>query len=189
MSILVFDTETSGLPPRGVSPKFELAWDRCRLVQIAWELYDDAGKLQQAASYMVKPQGFTIPDEAIAIHGISNEEATASGEDINTIFAALSALLPYVKVIVAHNIEFDRNVLASEMHRMRSFDLFQRWMAKDTFCTMLKGAEPKKRWPKLADLYAKLFGKLPDARLHRADTDARVCAAIYFKLLEVEKQP
>src|SRR5665648_554880 len=70
-SYLIFDTETTGLPTDWKSPISDLDnWPR--LVQIAWTHCDTAGNILSESDYIVKPQGFIIPDDATKIHGISS---------------------------------------------------------------------------------------------------------------------
>ena len=70
---LIFDTETTGLPKDYNAPHTNLDnWPR--LVQIAWQLHDNHGKLINAQNLIVKPEGFTIPFNAEKIHGISTEK-------------------------------------------------------------------------------------------------------------------
>ena len=43
---LIFDTETTGLPAKyGASHEDLESWGTCRLVQLAWQLHDETGKL------------------------------------------------------------------------------------------------------------------------------------------------
>lgn len=185
--ILVIDTETTGLPPRGKSPTNGEAWNSCRIVQIAWQLYpvtaQSINELVSSACYIIKPKYGDIPVESAKIHGITTERAMQEGVDIMEVISELDKVLPMVTLIVAHNIDFDKNVVASELHRAGAFDMYRRFMVKDMYCTMREGTQSGGRWPKLADLYERLHGEKvgENMRLHSADTDAQICAAIYFK--------
>ncbi len=60
---LIFDTETTGLPRDHSAPLTEFSnWPR--MVQIAWQLHDNQGDLIEAESYIIQPDGFTIPYNA-----------------------------------------------------------------------------------------------------------------------------
>ena len=61
---LIFDTETTGLPKNYKAPLTDFAnWPR--LVQLAWQCHDHAGKFLFAKNHVVKPVGFTIPDDVV----------------------------------------------------------------------------------------------------------------------------
>jgi DNA polymerase III epsilon subunit-like protein len=72
----VFDTETTGFP------LFKEPSDDPRqphLVDIAALLHDELGNLVDSFEAIIRPDGWTIPDEAAAIHGITNEMAMDMG--------------------------------------------------------------------------------------------------------------
>jgi DNA polymerase III epsilon subunit-like protein len=70
---LIFDTETTGLPIGGLDaePAETYKWESCRLVQLAWELYDGSNLISQGC-YIVKPDGWFVSDNASNLHGITN---------------------------------------------------------------------------------------------------------------------
>lgn len=186
--VMVIDTETTGLPPRPWAPVDDnVQWNCCRIVQIAWSIYDVAtGELVRSACHIIDPQrSFEIPAVAARIHGITTDIAHARGVPITDVIAHLSSDLDDVGTIVAYNLQFDDNVILSELHRAAvDPDVIAKWCVKNRQCTMKMGTEPKGRWPKLSALYTRLFGKEPDGELHRADTDVRICAECYFRLIK-----
>lgn len=190
---LVIDTETTGLPPRlgrtEVSPRNSNAWARCRLVQVAWLLFDsENGAEVSRASHIINPAGeFTIPEQAARIHGITDAVAAAEGVHLSEICAKLENILPRVETIVAHNMAFDHAVVASELWRAKQHSLHDQWVNQIPFryCTMLQGCRRGEKWPRLYELYQRVLGKVLDpATLHRADADAAACAEIYWKMIE-----
>lgn len=184
--ILVFDTETTGLAPRNAAPSDTDAWDGCRIVQIAWEVYRaDTRELVCRDQYIIMPDGYDIPARVAAIHGITTERAATEGVPIQTAFDALRAVLGDVRTVVAHNMWFDHRVLLSELFRYEQRDLVSAWCSKERACTMLMGTPPKGKWPKLVDLFTRLFDEAPNVTLHRADADVAICARCYFKMLPV----
>ena len=72
--LLFFDTETTGTDPR-----------LARAVEIAWIVCTGDGQIVKEETHLVKPKGFTIPDQAAAIHGITTEIAEAEGLDLSEI--------------------------------------------------------------------------------------------------------
>ena len=69
---LLFDVETNGLPVKRYSSlKNYDNWPR--VVQIAWGIYEENGKLLKIKDYIIKPNNFTITKESEKIHRISHE--------------------------------------------------------------------------------------------------------------------
>lgn len=184
--IFFFDTETTGLPPRSVAPTESTQWEGCRIVQIAWELYDaDTGEFVKKEQFIIRPDNFEIPDSAARIHGINTVIANEQGSDIHDVMNALATDLAEAKIAVAHNMAFDDRVLLSELYRYNLGDIAATWSSIEKKCTMLMGTLPRQKWPKLSELYTRLFGTAPDANitLHRADADVSLCSQCYFKLI------
>lgn len=155
-------------------------WDGCRIVQIAWHIYDETGNLEEKKCFMIKPT-FDIPAKATEIHGITQEMAERDGIPMWKVLDMLRERMPQIGIVVAHNLEFDRKVILSEMARYNDMELYNDFGAKDGACTMLMNTVPGQRWPKLIDLYTRLFQKPVTGQLHHADTDVELCAEIYFK--------
>lgn len=183
-AFVVLDTETTGLPTgRGnVDADNCHKWDSCRMVQLAWEIYqspDDSDPVSYQC-HLVQPNGFTIPDQATRIHGITTEYAQQHGLPVAQIMEMFFQDIQKhgVQTAVAHNIKFDENVIVSEMLRT---DMDQTaWSGLRKHCTMLAATKKGERWPKLSALYTTLVGPIHDSTsLHRADVDARLCADIY----------
>jgi DNA polymerase III epsilon subunit-like protein len=180
---MVVDTETTGLPPRYAPVEALEAWEKCRVVQIAWEIYDEAGKHISSECYIIRPDGYTIRPEVTRIHGISHTHAEQHGIPFDVIIDRLACALPRVKRIVAHNISFDDRVVQAELYRYCDTEVKKKvmtqWREKQKLCTMLRGTKPGEKWPKLVDLYKRYFGGAPSEEMHRADADVRACARIY----------
>jgi hypothetical protein len=83
---------------------------------------------------------------------------------------------------VAHNIEFDDNVVTSELIRYGCDGFLIQWSQLRKVCTMRMGTLPRQKWPKLSELYVRLFNREPEVTLHRADADVHVCAQCFFRL-------
>ena len=184
MSLLFFDTETTGVPRNYKAPASDLRnWPR--LVQIAWLLAEDDGGEIESAEYIVKPEGFTIPVEAARIHGISTEMAMRDGVDIKSVLAEVMTCLGKVSQLVAHNIDFDEKILGAELLRAGQPNCVE---TKQRICTMRSATDYCRlpgpygyKWPKLDELHRKLFDE-PLAGAHRALVDVRACARCYFEL-------
>jgi len=181
---IVFDTETTGLPiSYDASPSDVDNWPR--VVQVAWEAFDRHGRKTDAQCHIIRPDGFTVPKEAVEIHGISTSIAKRDGVPVARVLRILSKALDDASVVVAHNFKFDAAVLGAEYHRLGKRPQFRR---KIQVCTMqtataycaLPGPYGFK-WPKLSELYLELFGKrLKDA--HDAAVDVTACSRCFFEL-------
>ncbi len=181
---LFFDTETTGVPLKYDAPTSDLAnWPR--LVQLAWLLTDDAGSEIRSAEYIVRPDGFTIPEAAARVHGIGTDRALRDGVELSTVLAAVIPDFERADLLVAHNIQFDEKILGAELLRAGHADLPA---SKSKRCTMRESTDfcglPGRygyKWPKLQELHMKLFGEA-FAGAHQALVDVRACARCYFEL-------
>jgi len=71
---LIFDTETTGLPKKWKAPISDVDnWPR--MVQLAWQCHDIEGNFLFAKNHVITPDGYTIPEDVVAVHGISTEIA------------------------------------------------------------------------------------------------------------------
>lgn len=181
---LFFDTETTGLFNRN----FPLA-HQPHIVQLAALLADECGVERAAINLLITPEGWTIPKEAADVHGITTEMATAYGVPIRSAMHIFAKLVKQARIVIAHNIDFDRTLIGYEAERLSvPFPVFA---GKEMFCTMqattdicqLPGKFGKNyKWPKLAEAYRHLFGEeLKDA--HDAMVDLRACKRVYLHLI------
>jgi DNA polymerase III epsilon subunit-like protein len=189
---LFLDTETTGLPRR----KSALVRQWPRLVQIAWTAYDQAGRWLAAEAHLVRPAGFAIPATAVSIHGISTGRARREGQPVAWVIERLlRAVREHGKVLVGHNVAFDRNVIAAEMYRLDyasdavGKEFFGRrhlclMMASTAFCGLPGRFGKQPKYPTLAQLYWRLFGE--DLRgCHNARVDVEASARCFFRLREL----
>ncbi|HMI67243.1 MAG TPA: DNA polymerase III subunit alpha [Cyclobacteriaceae bacterium] len=185
---LIFDTETTGVPHNKTAPLTDLEnWPR--LVQIAWQLHDQNGKLLSQHNYIVKPDGFDIPFKAEKVHGISTRRALEEGRDGKQVLDAFMVDLSRTQVLVGHNIEFDINIIGAELIRQsKDTSAFLQMEKVDTgivsidFCQLPGGIGGKLKMPRLSELHEKLFGKnFEDA--HDASYDVAATARCFFALI------
>src|SRR5574343_524581 len=113
---LIFDTETTGLPQNYNAPVSDSDnWPR--MVQIAWQLHDEKGNLISQESFIIKPEGYTIPFNAEQIHGISTARANNEGKDLKNILEEFSENVKKLNYLCGHNIELDINIIGAEFYR------------------------------------------------------------------------
>ena len=182
--ILVFDTETTGKDVPFASVTDSKKWEKIRLVQFAYELYTENHEFIKKGCWTIHPDGFTIPKDAADIHGITTEKAVYDGVPIDVVFTWLEVHLPRVSTLVAHNMEYDNNVIQSEMFRYQRTELYTQWKKMDKECTMLMGKRYLGRHIKLSVLAEQCGIKVNYDALHEADVDTALCAEIYFFMLQ-----
>lgn len=189
--ILVFDTETTGfvndrLPATDPSQPY--------LVQVAAKLMDASGTEYQSLSLIVKPDGWTIPAQASAVHKITTELATRVGLPLRIVVAMFTQLRALAEETVAHNNTFDMLVIDAQLAKMKVTP-GKPWPAVNT-CTMRGSAElvglpptprmikagfTKNKPPNLTELHTFLFGQgFGDA--HNALADVNACAGCFIEL-------
>jgi DNA polymerase-3 subunit alpha len=147
------------------------------------------------------PDGFTITEENAKIHGITTEISLAKGVDLLPVLEEFFADFDSSDHIVGHNVSFDINMIKAELQRliMNSSDKkLQEYLTKINtstkfYCTMQETIElcaielkdkygrPYKKFPKLVELYQKMFGVTPK-NLHNSLNDVIVCLRCFIKL-------
>lgn len=161
-SILFMDTETIGVPKNYKSPPSDTEnWPR--LVQIGYIFVPADGGKMISAEHIIKPVGFEIPVEASNIHGVTTERALAEGVDIGGVLDTIKSLSGMADVIAGHNVSFDLSIVGAEFYRYIGSNPLEKI---PSICTMkstvnfcaLPGNFGHYKWPKLWELYLKLFG-------------------------------
>jgi DNA polymerase-3 subunit epsilon len=174
---LFFDTETTGVPAGA---------DNIHMVQLAWILADDNQEIRAQGDFIIRPEGFTIPDEVAKIHGISQARANTEGRALDMVLCMFTAACYLPIRIVGHNVDFDLKVVRKEYQRLGWEDPT---FGHETLCTMRAGTDlcmiEKKgggfKFPKLNELYRKLFNEdFEDA--HNAKADIAATARCFWEL-------
>ena len=133
-NVLVFDTETTGLPERKNNKFGEYypyymshKYDSSRMVSIAWKYIPNFSKTTMNSDdiqhFIRYPEDFyDIPNSHI--HGITYEHAQQTGIPFNDILeAGLYEAIKNCHYIIAHNVLFDYHILASELFRVDNENL------------------------------------------------------------------
>ena len=185
---LVFDTETTGLPKKWNAPISDSEnWPRC--IQLAWQLHDIKGELVSSHSYLLKPEGFTIPFEAEKIHGISTELAQKIGKNLDEVLKLFISDYNNCGFLVGHNVKFDINIIGAELFRIgHSIDITKKDVL-DTcneltanVCKLPGGRGGKYKYPTLIEIYSFLFQeKFKEA--HNASADVEATSRVFFELV------
>ena len=206
MRTLVFDTETTSLPQsKSITPSALHLWPHT--VQFSYVIFDtELNKIVKIKDSIIKvPDGFTISEENANIHGITTEISFTKGVSLQPVLTEFFEDLKTVDHIVGHNVSFDINIVKVELHRLilKCLDLdevikFQDYLkyldtSKNIHCTMQETIEycaielkdkygrPYKKFPKLVELYQKMFNVTPK-NLHNSLIDVIVCLRCFMKL-------
>lgn len=207
MRYLIFDTETTGLPKtKFISPSTLHQWPH--IVQFSYVIYDESlNKIVQSKDYIIKlPENISISEESTKVHGITNEISINKGVPLNIVLSEFLYYLKEVDKLIGHNIEFDINMIkvsllrlindisiTNEQLKLYKCDFHYITNYKHTSCTLKdsiqlcniqaidKKGKPYLKYPKLIELYEKLFDSQP-TNLHNSFNDVLVTLRCYMKL-------
>lgn len=206
MNVALFlDTETQSLPLFDQPSEHP---DQPHVVQLGAMLIDlDTRKELATLDLIIRPDGWTIPDQVAAVHGITTEMARDLGvSEVVAVDALLSMWRPAPgneRLWIAHNSPFDQRIIRIAIKRF--FDqrepgaatpLSDVWKAARCECTQ-RLATPILKLPptakmraakrfhhksaNLGEAYQHFTGK-PLEGAHNALVDVRACAAVYFAI-------
>ena len=196
MKVLVFDTETTGLPKNGAKISQPELFPY--IVQFSWLIYDDASqRITNINNHIVRlPEGMEIPQESINIHGITTDIMLENGEDIKLVLESFQQAVRESQVIVAHNIKFDDNMVQCECVRNNITNIMREDPGKIHYCTMIYGKPIAKmvrkskfnngstylKAPKLVELHHYYFKSVPQ-NLHNSLVDVFVCFRCFYMMV------
>lgn len=195
---LFYDTETTGLPlfnEPSEDPR------QPHIVQLAASLVDLSTRQTIASlDVIVRPDGWVIPDEVSAIHGITTERALAVGvpeEVALRLFISLYA----ARRRIAHNEQFDARIIRIGLMRYDCGLDPDVWKAGQSACTQILSTPILKLPPtekmrkagrfhhksaNLGEAY-KFFTGNELVNAHTALADVQACMAVYFAITEGAK--
>jgi DNA polymerase-3 subunit alpha len=201
MRILLFDTETNGLPKSWrASPYRTDNWPR--ILTLAWQLWNTGTGTPifvEKGEYLIAPPADIVWDsEAEKIHGIALDHARREGRPAAEVFPDFVNRLRSVDLIVAHNMAFDKTVLICEMIRLDPA-LRMDWWPRFEYCTCegtktlcalpppvgkpVRPSDPYKK-PKLVELYRFLFpDRAADFPFHSAAGDTECLTQCFLELI------
>jgi DNA polymerase-3 subunit epsilon len=206
MKLLFIDTETNGLPKNRFAPytSHEL-WPN--ILQISWQLVDSLTwrVLSEYDAFIKLREPWN--KDAERIHQIPEGIVKNFGKEPGFVLGELKIALSECDFVISHNMMFDKTVILSEVQRLKESgsDLNPRdfWrQGINELCTMNTTREfcgikfPNSndyKYPKLNELYAKLFNKQYDisgASLHNSKHDVSclvLCVKKMVGMLEFAK--
>lgn len=193
--ILGLDTETTGLPDWQAPSEAE---HQPHLVQLAMVLMEDDMRERASVSIIIRPEGWTIPPEVAAIHGVTQEIAEATGvpEKLATMLFVSMLYGSGARLVVGHNVSFDLRIMRIAMLRAGRAKEWLDAQQVDSFCTM-RAATPLVNLPPTERMVAAGFQKPKPPKLgecirfffdedlagaHDALVDVRACLRVYQHL-------
>lgn len=187
--IIFFDTETTGVPRDYQAPVTQ-SHNWPRLVQLGWIVADTNGGIIKERNCIIRPSGFRIPQDAIEVHGITNQKALREGHHLRIVLDEFLEDLQNAERIIGHNISFDQHIIGAELYRLGySYTLL---FSFPVTCTMHSSTNYCKipstrygyKWPSLQELHTKLFGHAFSGA-HDAMSDIIITQKCYFKLIQL----
>ena len=177
-TIFIYDTETTGIPDWSTPSGDE---SQPHIVQIAAVLADsETREVIDSLEFIIKPDGWEIPAETAAIHGITTERALEVGVDEK------EALEKFLKLRgdhlrVAYNKTFDQRIVRIACKRFMSEEDSEKWAVKDDHECAMRMAQKVMggKNPKLCDAYLHFTGNLLEDA-HSAMADTLACMEVYF---------
>jgi DNA polymerase III epsilon subunit-like protein len=205
MKILIFDTETTGLPKSRIINQDTLdKWPH--IVQFSFIIFDtSANAIIKSCDFIIQMQdGQKIPPESIAFHGITDAISQEKGVPLEQVLNAFFADLKTADLLVGHNVEFDINMVKVELLRMIynhpaeicqavKMDLHLLTNFTNIYCTMQRSidlcaikAKDKfgneyNKYPRLLELHETLFQTKPK-NLHNSLIDILVTLRCFMQL-------
>ena len=162
--VLYFDTESTGVPDR------KAKWDEDyatfpHIVQMAWMIGE------RSQSYIIRPNGWEIPQEATEVHGITTEYALEHGFDFAAVVDMFIQDCHDAGLLCAHNIHFDTSLIKANILRELGREYYD---ANDVEAALYKGkridtmtkamkwvdartANGRMKFPNLSELYSRCF--------------------------------
>lgn len=182
-----FDTETTGLP---LHDKLLSHPGQPHLVELAAQVWDDSrGHKLAEINTLIQPDGWTIPPEATAIHGITSEDCERDGLPLFKVLSLFSLIVLCAEEIVVQNEVFEWSIIRTHAGRAGAIQLLgfmqtRRW--RDT--TKMGGLafpdlplSSHGLGPRQSAIYERLHGCQPEGK-HRAMGDVRTLRVNFLAL-------
>lgn len=189
---LIFDTETTGFPIKGLSAEHP---KQARVLQLAAiQLNENFDEVHSLYTLIKLPVGKVIDEGAFKAHGKTWEMCNDNGRQVEHVMGEFSIMQHLSPYHIAHNIKFDKGLIKIEMDRIGSG--YTETNIPKEICTMelmtpiCKLPHLKRnsfgtsyKWPKLKEAYKFIFGEEPVDQ-HDALGDVRATAKIFRWLVD-----
>ncbi len=168
-SFVIFDVETTGLEPAEGHEIIEIGAQKLIGNNVAGEFVR-----------LLKPSR-PIPADSMAIHGITNEQVQAEGQNPSEVIPELVEFFGD-SIIVAHNAPFDIGFVNAHLDRLGLPRIKNQ---------VLDTIEIAKRYlilPSYRLQNVAKYLKIPQPKAHRALVDVETTRDVFLKLIERAKQ-
>jgi DNA polymerase III epsilon subunit-like protein len=193
MKVLVFDTETTGLPTeRNPSVNDVEKWPY--IIQLSFILYDtETIDIIVCKDHIIRlDDSVYISPESIKVHGITRSQSMRKGIPLMEALNDFNNALKQADWVVGHNISFDKRMIMAESNRLKipQHFTYEHGKGKKEFCTMTNAVKMCKieaisrtgrsyyKYPKLHEVHEYLFQTTPTG-LHDSMGDVLVCMRCY----------
>lgn len=178
---LIADTETCGL-------KADAA-----IAQIAFLLFDKDRKVVGQFKSLIKPDGWVMPPETAAFHGITQEICEKYGMDIRGVLSVFNGFCARADVLIFHNSQYDVGRLQYTMNKI-GFPLAMprvectMKLTQDIVCMppsdkMIAAGRTGHKPPSLKEAHRFFTGEDFDGA-HDALADVIACSKVYWAYLD-----
>lgn len=178
MIALVLDTETTGLPLKGV-PASDTR--QARVMQLGAVLLDNGVEVASFYSKLYPDAWPAVHPAAMAAHGITVESCEQIGIAQRAALDVLSEFMSAADIVVAHNFDFDFQMLTIEYellgHVFAPTQHLCTMKAMTSICGLVK-SNGSTKWPNLTEA-ANHVGHQWTAKAHDALADVRACASVF----------
>lgn len=186
--VMVFDTETTGLPEKKASIKEHDKWPY--ITQLSFIVYNTyTNKVEKFYNNYIKLHNdIVINSDAEKITGITKDFLKDNGVDIKIVMHDFNISLRRCNLIIGHNLSFDKRLIMVECFRNNINQYFTCYynsripVRKNEYCTMINSKNlNNNKYFKLVNLFKHLFDYTPE-NLHDSRVDILITLKIYIKL-------
>lgn len=194
---IFFDSETTGIPLFKEPSEHP---SQPHILQLAARLVNlEKREIVSELNEIIKPDGWVIPLETTAIHGITTERALAEGKPEAEVLESFIGLWSEASVRIGHNEQFDARIIRIALKRFSDEATVVAWAAGKAECTaqmatslcklpptakMLAAGRSHYKTANLSEAYQHFMGK-PMENAHNAMADVEACMAVYFAIREL----
>lgn len=134
------------------------------MIHLSWIILDKSLNPVDDYDHIIIPEGFSVTPEIEQRCKIDEEDIKTKGAKLEDVLNGFEKSLQDAEYVLAHNLNFNENVLAAEYLRKGiSHSLFR----KESFCLMQEATFfcklPSKtggyKWPSLSELHSIIFKK------------------------------
>jgi DNA polymerase III epsilon subunit-like protein len=191
MKVLIFDTETSGLPTTKEEPSCYNMEKFPFILQLSYIVFDTSSNyIVDIFDNLIKIDQNIISQGSYQIHKISFNDCCEKGVPIYDALKTFIELYHKCDLIVGHNVTFDLKMINIECLRNLVSPILYKSDKDKIYCTMMNSINIVKiekinrfgqkyfKFPKLIETFKHLFDYEPN-HLHNAFTDILCCFRVF----------